>query len=344
MMVRIVYITLWLCLFNASLFAQAVDSLNFGPEPVGGVTKLALEYLKIDFTSSQRAILDRTTLELIYTIDSTGIATLEDVNGITDRSITDSLKRKTSTLPNFSPRHLNGRKVDAIYSMTLQYPRYRQKQLTSRELPRQYKTPRREDFEAITIGSRTDVLIGGVCNGFVGNAQKYLGIGGGMKVDVIYSGKQGVGGGLIMSFYGNRLKRDYPINTTREQDDSPVMMLVGLALNKFIVKKDRHEVLAQFEANYAVQNVSPRINNQDKDYIQFRGFSPGLSLHFLIQLGQDHVSSYYYRPTLSNHYLNFHAAVRPLFFDFKSASGVLWEIGLSYRLAYHFIESYKLKE
>jgi hypothetical protein len=330
------WIIVCLCLISATLYGQ-IDSLNSVPGPREGVTKLAIQFLKINFTPAQRDHLEDVVVELIFHVDSTGKATLEDVNGISDRAIFDSLYHTTEQLSAFYPMKVNGRKEASIYSMTLEYPPY------TGPTSRQYGPPKLEDLDEIVTGGRTDCLIGAVFNGPGGNMNEYLGLGGGMKVDLLFTGRQGYGGGIFMNAYFNDLEKNYPINTTRTQNGSQPILLLGLAFNRIIPLNNRHELVAQFEAGYAIQNISSRVNNNDPDYIQLQGFSPGVSIHYAIKIGSDRLSAYYFQPAIVNNFVNFHMGIHPIFFDLKSGSGVLWEVGASYRLSYKVIRSYKLK-
>ncbi len=188
-----------------------------------------------------------------------------------------------------------------------------------------------------------DALVGGIVNGFSGNAHDYLKTGGGFKVDVTFAGKKGYGFGITMVMYGNNRKKDYPIDPTRVQDEAPVTLLFGAAINKTIASNSRSYLLLQLEPAYAMQSISARINNQDKEYVQFNGFSPGVTLNYILKLGRERFTDSY-MPALFNHCLNVHAGVRPLFYDSSSGSGVMYEVGLSYRMVYHFFESYTLKD
>jgi hypothetical protein len=324
------------CVMTPTLYGQ-IDSLNSVPGPKDGVTKLALQFLKINFTPAQRELLEGVTLEFIFYVDSTGKATLEDVNGFSDKAIFDSLYHTTEQLPAFYPMKVNGREEASIYSMTLEYPAYTGP--TSRE----YGPPKLEDFEEIVTGGRMDCLIGAVFNFPAGNMNEYLGLGGGMKVDALFTGKRGYGGGIFMNAYFNDLEKDYPINTTGTQNGSQPILLIGLALSKVIPLNERRDFIVQLEAGLALQNISSRTNN-DQEYTQLEGFSPGASLHYAMKVGNDRLSSYYYQPALVAHYVNFHFGIHPIFFDMESASGILWEFGAAYRLSYRGIRSYKLKQ
>jgi hypothetical protein len=62
------------------------------------------------------------------------------------------------------------------------------------------------------------------------------------------------------------------------------------------------------------------------------------------QLGNKKVSDYYGRPVLLSHNLNFHTGFRSLFYDVKVANGLMIEVGISYRMGIHPIQSYRFKE
>lgn len=77
-----------------------------------------------------------------------------------------------------------------------------------------------------------------------------------MKIDIGYAGKNNLIYGLNMSFYGNKLEQDYPINSTREQISVPPTLLVGLILGKWF---DKFNI--QGELNLGVQNITEKLVN-----------------------------------------------------------------------------------
>ena len=326
-----------------SLRAQTPGGVSSIPEPAGGLNKLGMEFLKINFTPPQRAILDNVQLELLFTVDSAGNATLEDVNGITDGAILDSLHRTASRLHLFKPARDQGQPVDGLYSMLLQYPRYTRSRMDYAHTPRTYRKLRLDDFEEYQLGGRMDCVVGGMINSFTGTSHRYLSTGRGFKVNVTFSGKHGYGGGIAMSFYGNERKKDYPIDPSRAQDKESFSLMFGLALNKVFIRTDKSSWMVQFEPAYAQLNISSKINNQDKNNVSYKGFSPGITFHYMLRLGKEHFTMSN-APALFGHYLNFHGGVRPLFYNSSEGSGIMLEMGISYRMAYRFFESYVLKE
>ncbi|PSR54360.1 hypothetical protein AHMF7605_12985 [Adhaeribacter arboris] len=164
-----------------------------------------------------------------------------------------------------------------------------------------------------------------------------------MKMDLMFTGKKGISGGLIMSFYGNKLKQEYHLFTSRDQNSAPPTMLLGVGVNKFIFQQEHREFNLQLAVCYAIQNITPKLNESDQEWTQLEGFSPGLVANYLVKIGKDKVGYYYGSPLLRNNYLNFHGAIRPVFFHLKQASGLMLELEISYRMGLHAVSEYKLK-
>ena len=330
-------------LFTA--YSQVSDSSITGSDQKSSSTKLALAYYKIKFTKEQRKQLAQVNLELMLHVDSEGNLTLEDVKGTTDEAIIDSLKRTTRLAPKFPPRIVNGAKEEAIYFMEFQYPKRTISQGAFTPFNSLgYKRYALDDFEFIRkSGRRMDMVFGGTSNGFLGQAGNHLGVGGGMKIDFMFTGKKGYGLGFITSFYGNKLKKEYQLNTSREQYSTPPTMVMGASLSKFIAQQERREFTLQVDICYAIQNLTARLTETDQGWIQLQGFSPGVVANYLIKIGKDHPDYYYGSPFLRNNYINLHGAIRPVFYNLKQASGTLVEFGISYRMGLHQIREYKLK-
>ncbi|MFT2010099.1 hypothetical protein ACMA1I_15605 [Pontibacter sp. 13R65] len=343
-LLRAIILLLILTITNRKGYGQS-GSHQTESGPVGGAAKLGLTYYKIDFTKEQRKLLQDKEIELTFLVDTSGVATLEDIKGVTDKAIRDSLQNASQKLPIFEPYTVNGEKESALYFLKFQLPKYRvADEQTAMQSMLTYNEASYEDFEYIhKSGERLDLLLGGVANTFLGSPGSYLHPGGGMKVDVMYRGRTGIGGGLIMSFYGNKLKQDYPILSGREQNPAPPTLLIGIGLNKTILKKERSESMLQAELALASQNITPRLGNEDEDWTQLKGFSPGLVGNYLIQFGKNRMYYAYGSPSIYSHYLNLHGAIRPVFLDLKQATGVMLELGVSYRFGAHIVEEYRLK-
>ncbi|WP_210463109.1 hypothetical protein [Rufibacter roseolus] len=332
-----------LVLLSFSAFSQNTASVQ--AEPKGGLNALALKYFKIRFTKEQRKKLEDKELEFIFEIDQEGVPTLEAIHGVSERDILDSLQATSAKLPGFIPQEVNGQKQASIYYLKLRYPTYGNLSGGNgyQEAIR-YNETKYEDFAYIhKSGQRLDIVFGGMANAFIGKAGDYLSPGGGMKTEILYRGKNGIGGGLLMSFYGNKLKQDYPIASDREQNTAPPTLLLGVGLNKALMAKERKEFLVQLELNYAIQNVTAKEGNNDKDWTQLQGFSPGLVGHYFFQVGKPKAYYYYGAPSVYVNYLNVHAGIRPVFFNLKEATGVMLELGFSFRLGCHGVDEYQIK-
>lgn len=325
-------------------FAKAQE--NRDPEPKGGLAKLGSVYFKIDFTPEQRAILEETELEFIYLIDTTGTASLEKINGVEDRGILDSLERCTSRLPSFYPQTIEGVKQPAIYFFQLRFPKYAPKYSYPVLYGRQsYRRLSMDDFESIDKSpSHFEMVIGGMVNQFGGSAGSYLKTGGGMKFDVVFGKENHYVFGFTMNIYGNTAKTYYTLPPNRTHDKAPTTMLIGGIVGKEFKKQKNTKMSVQLELCYALQNVSSRTTNTDTEYVQWSGFSPGMVFNYQVFVGKDKFSHYYGDPILLNNIINLHTAIRPLFFNMQDASGIMMEVGVSYRMSLSGIKAYELKQ
>jgi hypothetical protein len=329
----------------ASVFLMSTLAQTTEVSPAGGISKLAIHYYKIDFTKEQRTQLEQTELELIYSIDERGKPVLEKVNGISDPAIVDSLIRQTERVSFFNPQIVDGKPEASVYFMKLRFPKYYSNvSIGFDDDIRQFRKARHDDFESIEYKHSMDIVIGGMLNAYGGSAQEHLNTGGGMKVDMLFMGQKNWGGGFTMDFYGNKLKKPYPISSTRAQTKAPPTLLMGgFASKKINQRGGSNELIIQVDANMALQNVVTRENNLDKDYVQFFGFSPGLVLHYNIAIGHEKPGLYYFQPVMVRNFINLNVALRPLFYENKAASGVMFEVGISWRLRTQFIDSYRFK-
>lgn len=333
---------LLLWFFTLSLFAQEQsDSLTTDAEPLGGINALALHYYKIDFSKAQRDSLKDVEIEFIYEVDPQGRATLAEINGIRNNSILDSLRKASETIPDFRPRVEEGQAVASLYFMQLVFPSYQMTKSRFGLLQGQaYREAKMDDFEYIhKSNNRLDILFGGMTNQFLGKPSAYLKLGGGMKMEINYSDKKRRFYGMQMNVYGNGLKKDFPIASSREQNSGPPTILVGATFGKWWDK-----FAIQLEINYAAQNITPKEGDNDPDWVQFEGWSPGILFHYPIRFGKESPLYYYGSPTLINHHVDLSFGLRPIFLSQKEATGLMIELGLSYRLTTHLVKEYKLKD
>lgn len=328
-------------IFILSLDAQVQDSLNQDVSPKNGINQLAIKFYGIDFTREQRKEIENVEIEFIFSIDEYGKPTLSEINGVTNQEIIDSLKAKTTEIENFNPQIRNGKPQPSIYFMKLTFPTYKFSQRTYGLLQGSaYNEAKLEDFEYLNeSGQRFDMTIGGLANQFFGKPSEHLGLGGGMKIDLGYAGKNNIIYGLNMSFYGNKLKKEYPINSTREQFSGPPTLLVGLIIGKWY---DKFNI--QCEINYGVQNITEKVAENDPDWIQLNGWSPGFVINYPIKLGKYNPIYYYGAPTLLGNNLNLHIGIRYIKLSIREATGLMAELGVSYRMVIKGVNEYKLKD
>lgn len=339
-MLRHTLAILVLLLYLLPLHAQVADTLDQEARPRNGVHQLAIQYYGIEFTKEQRKEIKGVEIEFIFSIDEFGKPTLAEVNGVQNQDIVDSLRNKTMEVAPFYPQIQDGQAVPSIYFMKLTYPSYTYRPPSYEYMQGQvYNEAKLDDFEYIhESGRRFDMVIGGLVNQFIGSPAKHLNFGGGMKLDLGYAGKNKLIYGINMSIYSNKLKKDYPINSTREQLNAPPLVLVGLVFGKWF---DKFSV--QAEVNAGSQNITEKRTEDDPDWIQLKGWSPGLVVNYPIQLGANSPVYYYGSPTLINNSLNLHLGLRYVKLSLEEASGFMAEFGVSYRLSIRSVNEYKLK-
>lgn len=309
-------------------------------EPIGGVHRLSLNFLSINFTDNQRELLTARNLEFVFSVRADGSASLYKVNGVEAPDILDSLYNKVLPNPAFHPRVVDGVAEGTMFFMHLTFPLYGLRE----NYAYHYKEPRLSDFEYIdTSGPRMDVLMAGMYHVLAGNMQHYLQSRGGGKFDMVFTNGMGNGGGLVMNFYGNGLNRPYPVITLRPQDKTQMIMMVGGAYIRRWREKSRRELSVQFEINYTIQNLVNISPPDDNYHVQVQGVSPGVVVNYSVPLGRDRLSNYYGRPALIRNKANFHTAIRPIFMDNREASGCLFEVGVGYRLQFIFVREFKLR-
>ncbi len=334
-------------LSSLTVFGQEIDSIQQQASPMGGINKLALEYFKIDFTKEQRKILKGLELEFIYLIEKDGTPILEEIKGIDQKEIRDSLFQKTKRIPKFQPQIVNGEATSSLYFMKLFFPNYRPSKDRFFYQTYAYTNAKIDDFDYIKkSGRRGDLIVAAMANQFLMNPANHLQLGGGMRFDLSYTMKNNIGFGFNMNIYGNTLKKAFPIASDRQQLKAPPTLLLGLSMHKwFSLQKEKDPNFnIQIDLAYAIQNITARIDQEDQDWAQLKGFSPGLMFNYALRLGKERIGPIYGDPTIYAHNLNFHLALRPLFLDLKEATGLMIEAGVGYRISYHYLEEHKFKD
>ena len=333
--------TLLFLILGFQINAQVLDTLNQEVSPQGGINALGIHYYGIDFTKQQRKLLKDVEIEFIFLIDEEGIPTLKEINGIADAEIMDCLEKRTLTVEPFNPRIKDGIAESSIYFLQLVFPTYKMTpQKYGMLLGATYNEAKLEDFEYIhKSNSRYDVVFAGLMNQHLGNPSEYLNLGVGFKTEVTFTDNRKLIYGLNMSFYGNKLKKDYPINSTREQNSSPISAMVGLTFGKWF-----NNFNMQAEIDIGVHNVTEKLEKNDKDFVQLNGWSPGVVVNYPLRLGKESTMYYYGSPSLLSHNLNLHFGLRYMKFSIPEASGFMMEVGVGYRMAVAKVHEYKLKE
>lgn len=319
---------------------QAGAQNNPEPVPLGGLQQLAYPYYNINFTVQQRESLSDKILQLYFEVNEDGSALLERVSGITDTEIIDSLYQVRSR-PSFRPRVIDGVPEKSTYLLELEFPRHSESAGYNEEVMRR---PRMSDFEYIDKSGHTlQFLITGNGNGFSGNASHYLRPGGGLRMDIVFGNSNGTGWGLGMGFSGNRLRRDYPVNTIFEQLDAPATILISLLWNKVFLEKDRYKFMLQLEPSYAAHSIEESDPNTGASGVSFSGFSPSITVHYRVQLGKERIGIGLI-PSINTSALNIHAGIRPMFYNQRQASGLMIEAGIGYRWVADFVADYKYRD
>lgn len=328
-------------MLSVGINGQQVDPYNQVVSPKIGVNQLVIKYYGIEFSKEQRKQLNNVELELIYSVDQLGNPTLSEINGTSDLVIIDSLKNKTKEIGLFNPQINDGEAVSSIYFVRFTFPRYATSQRSFGMLQGyEYNEAEFEDFEyIIESGRRYDLYVGGMVNQFMGKPGSYLQTGGGMKIDLTYTDKNQLIYGMNMSMYGNRLKQKYPINSQREQVKAPPTLLVGLVFGK---RFDQFSI--QGEINIGAQNITKKLSENDTDWVQLNGWSPGVLVNYPIRFGKLTPTYYYGTPSLQENNINVHFGVRFMQFSIKEATGVMMELGVGYKLGMKGIQKYKLKD
>lgn len=334
----------------SAAFAQVADTVNRAAAPKGGVAAVGLVYYKIDFTPEEVEYLRDNEAELIFKVSEEGKATLEKVNGIGLPSIIDSMMRVNDRLPEFYPEVVDGKAQNSLFFMKMKWPKYENVARPIMPVPfdqslLEYIGRRLDQFEYINYrGPRFDMVFGGVANTVGGSAIDYIYSGGGMKMDMMFYGNKEWGGGMVLTFHGNRMKKEYPITTPLPQNKSRTTGFVGFAVARLLADRPGGQFSIQFEACYAMQNivtVDPQARNRP---VSASGFSPSFVFNYAKNLGKGKMSMYYFVPSAMRHFLNLHLAIRPMMLDVPQASGIMYEAGISWRFAMRQVVDMKLKD
>ncbi|MDX1905637.1 MAG: hypothetical protein SF053_01285 [Bacteroidia bacterium] len=334
--------SIWLLVASLAARPQVADTLNRSTTPTGGFEALTSRYINIRFTPAQREHLTGREITLDFSVSETGVPTLKKISGITDSVVLDSLVAASQGLPPFLPHLQDGKPIPSIYRLNL-WLQPSGPQLYSPPAPNQYKSFTADDFEYIREGgSHIDIWAGILANGLTGNAAQHLGPGGGMRIDMSMTGQRGWGAGLVMRLYGNPLTDPYQIGSPALQNTGPPTLLFGIGGLKNILNHPRGGLDLQLDLCYAAQNIITS-TSQPRDGVQFSGFSPGLVTSYYFQAGKDQYNNTYGGLFITRYYIGMHAAVRPVWYDYTPASGLMLEAGLSVKISAFDVQDFREK-
>jgi len=339
-MIRCTICFIFIITLCSSIAAQQIDSSYQEVAPPMDPTELAAKYYGIDFSPEIRRSINDVLLELIFVISQEGNPTLSEVNGTSHSAVLDSFRLRTQQIGQFSPRVRNGIPEKSIYFLQIAYPAYSTGLGANQySYMQSYRQTDIDDFEELTLsGRQIDYNLGLLTNRFLGTPSEYLSMGGGMKVDVHATGRDQMSYGIIMNFYFNKRQLDYPLDTRRTQFSSTPSMIVGLSAGRWL-----GSFLVQAEVGYTIQNITERIDVDDPEWIQLRGWSPGLVLHYPVTIAKDKPIYYFDTPSIRRHAINLHLGARYMDLSLSQATGIMLEFGVSYRGALESVSSYKLK-
>lgn len=175
---------------------------------------------------------------------------------------------------------------------------------------------------------RFDLAFSGAVIQHLNKPSEYLSTGGGLKMDITFMVKNGFVFGADMSFWGNKLRKPFPLMVTRAQLPNPPTILAGIIAGKWF---DRFNV--QVELNYSLMNLTEKkLDQNDPEWVQLKGFSPGFIINYPIKIGKERLENAYGTTAVTSHNLNLHLGIRSLFFNLAEASGPMVECGIGYRI------------
>ncbi len=340
------HLVLSVLLITTGAFAQnPISSENTKAQPIGGKGELQIIYYKIDFTPEETQYLRTHSAELIFSVSESGIARLEKVNDIEMPSIVSKMMAVSDQLPAFQPERVNGRREAGVYFLHLAWPNYQGQTALTSPYPLQVYYPvirKVSEFSEITYrGPRFDMLLGVFATSFNGNIGRNVGKGWGTKFDFIAYGKKGWGGGFGTTMIITKAAMNDPSQPIRLQNRSHIISLFYGSFGKIFNERTGGQFGVQFEPGFGITDI---IDRDQSDKVIGLGFIPGVSVAYMLPLGQGRMVRQYFMPIVYQHYLSFHVSARQMMMNVADAKGTVYEFGLSYRFAQRPVASYKLKD
>jgi len=339
--VRFIIIFL-LTIFSFGVSAQ-IDTSYTQATPIGGLNRLALVYYDIEFTPEQRKLLENVDVELIFSITDQGIGTLETINGITNRTLIDSLFAQTPNLPKFSPEMRGGIPKQSLYWVRFQFPTY-QTHFQELQTPTGFYQQKIEKNQFKVLdesGVAFDFVIQGIFANHFGNADKYLKPGGGVQMGFEFLTPNKVYYGFGLNMLGNKAALKMTVKDTMPYLKSPFTVTTGLYVGK------RFEKLSvQLEIYYANITITDNDIEKDIDGTSYSGFGPGIFANYPVQFNKrkERVTMHPWSPFINRYSLNLRGGIRGFFMENSQANGILLELGVGIRFGSYFIKRYRLKD
>jgi hypothetical protein len=336
-LLKILFFSIFLFLLGNFIQAQQ-DSFRLA-SPKIGINQLAIKVLGIEFNQNQRDSLNGKSVELIYSVDFMGIGKLEEVNGVKDQSILDSIFKANEPFIAFNPEIFNGEPREALYFLQVHFPKYNKSINQPVIIDRfSFNFLKIDDFDTLHLSKNSSsILIGGLMNQFLGHANQYLGFGGGMKMDILYK-TPNILVGLNLNIYGSKRKKDFVISHFGQQANYPSILLIGPTIGYI---KRRWSLAA--ELDYLLFNIIYNTSDKVKDGYQVNGSSFGLIYSYRLPVARQKPFYYYNMPYILSQNISFTLGVRRLEMKVKEASGIMIDFGLHYELDYRGIKKFRLK-
>lgn len=323
-------------------YAQT-DTTSSGAEPIGGINRLALVYYSIEFTKEQRKLLENVPVEMIFSVSKEGVAKLEHVNGIQNRSLIDSLYAQTPKVPGFKPEIHDGMPRESLYFMKFRYPTYK---MNTQEIPirspfYQKKINKDEFLELDETGRGFDFTVLGIFTNHFGKPDKYFKPGGGVQIGCEYVSKIGLYYGFGFDMYGNPADQHIAREDTMPYLRSPFSVTTGIYVG---FRFDR--LYIQSEAYYSTIAISRSDTETAIGGTSYEGFSPGLFANYIIPFrkNRERVTIHVGQPYINRASLNIRGGFRGFFMDSSEVSGIMLELGVGIRFGSYFVKKYHLKD
>lgn len=341
-------------LFSLVGYGQMTDSLRGALQPTTGACRLIAHFQSIQFNITQKQLLKNQTAYLSFDVDAEGKATLTQIRGTNGADVFDSIATKGKELPRFAKKLVNGTATPYQYFLAVPYyTSFKQGELEN------YVYAPQTDCQLLDRSkSYLSFNIGAFAATFAGNAAEHLNTGGGVRLGLDYTFNNGIGFGGSFGRTFSSFKKRYSF--TEAPNSQVGGWTFGVNVHKTFKISPKSHLCLKAEFNIITQSFDDitkvyYVDSTTRPPTIFSvatpvpynltAISPGLSINYALALSdkQELGWSMSQLPTTPRHYLNFHAAIRPLFYDKAEASGIMFEVGISYKRASHSLTFHRAK-